>query len=49
MTNRRKLEGGLQWLHSAEDTAVQWMMEHGSQTHMTTTTTVAETVECETI
>ena len=33
-----KLEGGLQWLHLADDVAVQCMMAHNSQNHMTTTT-----------
>jgi len=36
---RTKLDGGLQWLYTADDVAVQWLMTYGSLTHRTTTAT----------
>jgi len=32
-----KLEDGLQWIHLADDVAVQWLIAYGSRMHMTTT------------
>jgi len=39
-----KLKGGLQWLHSADSVAVQWLTAHGLQVYTATTTTRTTTV-----
>jgi len=41
--HQTKLKGGLQWLHSADNVAVQWLTAHGLQVYTATTTTTRTT------